>query len=293
MKLTERIDVLDKGYVCLVDHMGTDQTVTNAARVSYNAPKQKTDDETLLKYLMRHGHLTPFEMCAVTFQIKLPIFVARQLIRHRTLKVNEISGRYSKLESEFYVPLDEHVTTQNTNNKQGGTNEPLKLSTCLNPDAFVDTDIQDAADCDDWFSFSAIFEQEQKAFTESYNKMIDSGMRKELARINMPLSQYTQMFVSCDLRNWFNFLKLRLDHHAQYEIRVYAEAVYTIISNLFPLASEAFQDYVLDSVILSGPEIKAFHLLIEDPKADLEKTLPNKRERDEFLSKFIMLGNIK
>lgn len=227
----KRVKVLDKGEVALLNVMGDDRSVVDAARISYGkGTKKVSDDKGLIRYLLRHAHTTPFEMIQIQFYIKAPIFVFRQWHRSRTWSFNEISGRYSEMKDEFYIPDEDKITTQNPDNKQGGTNE-------LAPNALQHKILMKVE-----------AEQTFKNYSEKY---LASGMRKELARINLPLSTYSEMYGSVNLHNLFHFLKLRLDKHAQWEIRVFAEAIYDLIKPVFPLCCEAFEDYKLHTKTLS------------------------------------------
>lgn len=232
------IPCLDKGFVRLIDVMGDDSSIVQAARVSYGAgTKQVNEDRGLIRYLMRHLHTTPFEMVEFKFHVKLPIFVARQWIRHRTANVNEYSGRYSEMKDEFYVPELGQVRAQSTSNKQGREEEAFAPE-----EAMRITDHMRGA-------------QEQQY--ADYLKLLDTGLAREIARINLPVSNYTEWYWKIDLHNLFHFLRLRIDAHAQYEIRVYAEAMAGIVKQIVPFAWEAFEDYMLHSERFTRPELKA------------------------------------
>lgn len=280
------IKVLDKGFVRLVDHLGSDEAIVRAARVSYGKGTRKiSEDETLIRYLMRNQHTSPFEMCEVVFHIKLPIFVMRQMVRHRTANLNEISGRYSVLPDECYIPENDKVTFQNPSNKQGGTSEAVTPVNIKNPQDWWDcVEPEDLIGTWNWQHY---FEEDQKIIRQSYERYVDSGMRRELARINLPVSQYTECYWKMDLRNLFHFLKLRLDSHAQYEIRVYAEAIFEIIKPLFPTSCQAFEDYILNAITLTQRDIKCLSKLIalKDKQYLIDEFFTNKREREEFIEK--------
>lgn len=249
--LDKEFKVLNHGFIRLVDYMGGDESIVQAARVSYGkGTKSVSEDRTLIRYLMRHQHTTPFEMVEFKFHIKLPIFVARQWIRHRTANVNEYSGRYSIMPEEFYVPDESSIKYQSQANKQGRDEEEVP--------AEVRKRVLE------------ILIEEQKSAFNGYQEMLDYNIARELARINLPLSLYTQWYWKIDLHNLFHFLKLRMDKHAQFEIRVYAEKMAEIVKTVVPIAYEAFEDYVLNSITFSKQE-----LLI------LKKYLPNKIEEDE------------
>jgi len=194
----------------------------------------------LIDYLMRHAHTSPFEQVQFTFHAKMPIFIARQIVRHRTAKLNEISGRYSVLKDEFYEPEISRIVKQSTDNKQGSSDELL----------------------DDAESLLQLFKDEQAGIYKNYEKCIESGMAKELARINLPLSVYTEWYFSIDLHNLFHFLKLRLDSHAQYEVRVYAEAKYQLIKDIVPFACESFDRHIIRGRKFSGDELELIKTLV-------------------------------
>ena len=264
------IPVLDRGFVKLVDVMGDDSSIVQSARVSYGkGTKSLSEDEGLIRYLMRHNHTTPFEMVEFKFHCRLPIFVARQWIRHRTASVNELSGRYSEMPDWFYEPAAELCTTQSAQNKQGGTGQSLA----------------DAAE------IASSFVETQSACYRQYENYLTLDMRRELARINLPLSLYTEWYWKIDLHNLFHFLKLRLDQHAQYEIRVFAEAMAEIVKERVPLAWKAFEDYHLHSLRFSRGELKLLGELLQGKKPSIAETIPNKREQREFAEKLVMLGH--
>lgn len=222
--MSDIIKVLDHGHVRLVDHMGSDLSIARNARVSYNAAwragEDKGSDTRLIKYLYRNGHNTPFEAVTFTFDVKAPIFVLRQWIRHRTQSINELSARYKELPEEFYLPESYNITTQSKDNKQMRTED-------INPFADVIQDI--------------ILHQSQSCF-EAYRHMLSLGCPRELARSVLPVNTYSQMFVTVNLHNLLKFLTERLHPHAQYEIRVYAEAILKLIEPIVPVAVEAFKD---------------------------------------------------
>lgn len=227
------IKVLDKGFVSLVDFMGSDQAIVQAARVSYGqGTKSAREDRGLISYLVRHAHTSPLEMVEFKFHMKMPLFVARQIIRHRTAGVNELSARYSVLKDEFYVPDMDRLQKQNQDNKQGSALELVD-----NPEQ-VYTNIQ---------------QQQTQSYTD-YEELLGTGMARELARINLPVSVYTEWYWKMDLHNLFHFLRLRLDKHAQWEVRQYAEAVYQLIQPIVPWACEAFEEYILHGQKLSRLE---------------------------------------
>jgi thymidylate synthase (FAD) len=234
--LDKEFSVLDKGFARLVDYMGGDARVVQSARVSYGAGvKTYREDAALIDYLMRNRHTSPFEQVVLTFHVKLPIFVARQWIRHRTARVNEISGRYSVMKDDYYVPPLEDVALQSQDNKQG-RGEPL--------DKAVAEQVQ------------AAMEEEQKNAHSAYQTLIDQGIARELARVNLPLSLYTEWYWQIDLHNLFHFLELRLDKHAQKEIRLYAEVLFDLTKKVAPISCAAFERRVLKSVVFSADEAR-------------------------------------
>jgi thymidylate synthase (FAD) len=240
--LDKEIKVLDKGFIRLVDYLGDDSRIVQSARVSYGeGTKSYREDKGLIDYLLRNDHTSPFEQVSFTFHIKMPIVVARQWIRHRTAKVNEISGRYSVMKSEFYVPAAEDIALQSDDNKQGRQNEPVS--------AELAKEIQD------------IISAEQERVYETYTKLLDMGLAREIARINLPLSLYTEWYWTMDLHNLFHFLRLRMDAHAQKEIRVYANAIFEIVKKITPMAAEAFEKHLLTGVALSGSELEAVRVM--------------------------------
>lgn len=261
--------VLDHGFVRLVDYMGDDNAIVQAARVSYGAgTKNVSSDRQLIRYLMRHRHTTPFEMCEIKFHVKLPIFVARQWIRHRTANVNEISGRYSEMVDEFYVPELEQIRPQSVINKQGRSE-----------DAFEPIEAE---------QIQGQLSETQRELYSEYKESLDKNLARELARINLPLSLYTEWYWKIDLHNLFHFLHLRLDAHAQYEIRVFAEAMASITKELYPIAYEAFEDYRLNSIGFTGPEIKILQQLLSSKDLTVEQLVElglSKRESSEFVKK--------
>lgn len=228
--------VLDHGLIRVIDYMGDDAAIVQAARVSYGrGTRAVSNDEGLIRYLMRHWHSSPFEMCEVKLHVKLPVFVARQWIRHRTANVNEYSARYSILDREFYVPAPENLAAQSTVNNQGRGavlegEEAQRVLDILREDA-------DRA----YDHYEAMLSQDGQ-----------QGLARELARMNLPASVYTQWYWKTDLHNLFHFLRLRADKHAQYEIRVYAEALAQIVRDWVPLAYAAFEDYRLGGIQLSA-----------------------------------------
>jgi len=231
--------VLDHGFVRVIDYMGDDAAIVQAARVSYGAgTKHVQNDEGLIRYLMRHWHSTPFEMCEVKLHVKLPVFVARQWIRHRTASVNEYSARYSILDREFYIPAPEHLAAQSTVNNQG-RGEVLSGAEAARVLDLLKSDANRAYD-----HYEAMLSQDGQ-----------QGLARELARMNLPANIYTQWYWKVDLHNLFHFLRLRADPHAQYEIRVYADVIAACLNDWVPLAYAAFEDYRMGGVNLSGKAV--------------------------------------
>jgi len=249
--------------VTVKEIMGSDSAIVQAARVSYGkGTKQISQDEALIKYLMRHHHTTPFEMCEIKFHVKLPIFVARQWIRHRTANVNEYSARYSILDNEFYIPKPEQVAKQSDNNKQG-SGEAF--------DSGISKEIMDSLTNDSNLVYS------------HYEKFIEQGLAREIARTNLTLNYYTQFYWKIDLHNLLHFLKLRADKHAQYEIRVYAEVMLDIIKKWVPLAYNAFVEYCLESACISRTGLEIIRKLIKGENVTREESGIGKREWDELM----------
>jgi thymidylate synthase (FAD) len=266
MELLE-INCLDKGFVRLIDRLGDDSSIVQAARVSYGkGTKTVNEDRGLIRYLMRHAHTTPFEMVQFKFHIKAPIFVIRQWHRHRMWSYNEYSGRYSEMKEEFYLPEEKDITKQSNSNKQGGTDKVLENA--------------------DELRGGMANEQEEAYYY--YTQYLEKEMRKELARINLPLATYSEMYASVNLHNLFNFLRLRLDTHAQYEIRIYAQAIASIVKPLVPIAWEAFEDYILNSIKFSKIELENIASYITEGKINDKLT---GRELQEFKDKMQWIKN--
>lgn len=237
------IPVLDHGFVGLVDHMGSDAAIVQAARVSYGAgTKQVQDDRNLIRYLMRHEHTTPFEMCEVKFHIKLPIFVMRQLVRHRTASLNEYSARYSVITDEFYIPEAQNLKPQSQTNKQGRAGELDSITTSHTRD-----DMRQAWD----YTY------------ELYERFIDDfGLARETARQILPVGGYTECYWKANLKNFLHMARLRMDSHAQWEIQEFARAMYALAQPLFPEACQAFEDYQQNAVKFSAQEMSLIQRLI-------------------------------
>lgn len=249
--LDREYPVLDKGFIRLIDYLGGDARIAQAARVSYGAGTRSVrEDAGLIDYLLRHKHSSPFEQVVLTFHIKMPIFVARQWVRHRTARLNEISGRYSIMKDESYLPASEDIALQSTDNRQGRMSTPAPLE--------VRTKIRDTLQT-----------QQESAFRE-YRALIDTHLARELARINLPLSTYTELYWQIDLHNLFHFLKLRCDSHAQKEIRDYAFVLLDICRIVAPLATQSFEKHILNGVNLSGTELEAVRNLLQGKESGLK-----------------------
>ena len=258
--------VLDHGFVRVVDYMGDDSAIVQAARVSYGAgTRHVSNDEGLIRYLMRHWHSTPFEMCEVKLHVKLPVFVARQWIRHRTANVNEYSARYSILDREFYIPAPEHLAAQSTVNNQG-RGAVLEGEEAARVLAMLRADADRAYD-----HYEAMLSQEGQ-----------QGLARELARMNLPANVYTQWYWKVDLHNLFHFLRLRADAHAQYEIRAYAEAICAIVADWVPIAWRAFEDYRLGGATLSKGALDCLRRMLAGETVTPETSGLSRREWDEF-----------
>jgi thymidylate synthase (FAD) len=267
--LDREFKCLNAGFVRLIDYMGGDVSIVQAARVSYGkGTKTLREDRTLIRYLLRHLHTTPFEMIEFKFHVKLPIFVARQWIRHRTANVNELSGRYSIMKDEFYSPARDAIKRQSVRNRQGRADDA------------VPPELQEKV-------LSLLLQDQQQLYAR-YNELLDDNIARELARVNLPLSLYTEWYWKIDLHNLLHFLQLRMDKHAQQEIRVYAEAMAEIVKRVVPITWEAFEDYVLYGERFSRSELK---ILVEqlNVKNIAQENLPlpglEKLEAEEFLEK--------
>lgn len=283
--LGKPINCLDDGHIILMDYMGSDESIVQAARVSYGKGTKKiSEDRGLIDYLLRHHHTTPFEMCEVKFRVRVPMDAWRQWIRHRTASVNEYSTRYSLAIDSAQKTDSKQWRSQAKDNKQGsGDYLPEELGAKL----------------------SEAEAQLQHAARDVYEERVNSGVAREQARKDLPLSTYTEAYWKVDLHNLFNFLRLRMDSHAQYEIRVYANAIAEVIRDLFPMAYEAFEDYILESVQLSGSDKKIMGMIKFFPvdEKKLESTVraffsipPEKkliREAEETIQKFQALGLVQ
>jgi len=273
--LYEAIPVLDHGFIRVIDYMGDDSSIVQSARVSYGkGTKKVSTDEGLIRYLMRHWHSTPFEMCEIKYHVKLPIFIARQWIRHRTANVNEYSARYSILDKEFYIPAKEQLSAQATNNRQGRGN----LITGEQADEVLKILKDDAV---------RTYDNYEKMLNERFDGTIidekKSGLARELARMNLTLNSYTQWYWKTDLLNLMNFLFLRADSHAQYEIRVYAEKMLDTVKKWVPITHAAFLDYRVGAAHLSSKGLKIVKSMINGNKVSFEDSGLSKREWNELM----------
>jgi thymidylate synthase (FAD) len=274
--LYEPVPVLDHGFVRVIDYMGDDAAIVQAARVSYGkGTKKVSEDRGLIRYLMRHRHTTPLEMCEIKYHIKLPIFVARQWIRHRTANVNEYSGRYSILDREFYVPAPAHLAAQSRSNRQGrgAVLEGAEATEVL------DLLRRDAEQAYDHYS-RMLNESESGEILDPERQ----GLARELARMNLPINFYTQWYWKVDLHNLLHFLSLRADPHAQYEIRAYAEAMLETVQRWVPLACEAFEDYVRGGAHLSRQGIEIVRRLLGGEAVTQDSSGLSPREWRELMT---------
>lgn len=271
--LYKPLPVLDHGFVRVVDYMGDDASVVQAARVSYGRGTKKVqEDRGLINYLLRHWHTTPFEMAEIKLHVKLPIFVARQWIRHRMANVNEYSARYSVMDREFYVPSPEHLAAQSSVNRQG------------RGDLLTGQEAQDVL---------AMLREDASRNYDHYVEMLNdpaegsysedrAGLARELARMNLTMNVYTQWYWKTDLHNFMNFLRLRADSHAQYEIRAYAEVMVDLLAKWVPLVHEAFMEHRMGSVQLSATALKAVRRMIAGEKVDQPSSGLSRREWAEL-----------
>ena len=273
--LYEAILVLDYGFIRVVDYMGDDSSIVQSARVSYGkGTKKVSTDEGLIKYLMRHWHTTPFEMCEIKYHVKLPIFIARQWIRHRTANVNEYSARYSILDKEFYLPEKENLSAQSTANRQGRGD----LITGAQAEEVLQILKDDA---------TRTYSNYEKMLNERFDGTIidekKTGLARELARMNLTLNSYTQWYWKTDLLNLLNFLFLRADSHAQYEIRVYAEAMLETVKKWVPMTHSAFLDYRIGAAHLSSKGLKIIRSMLSGKEVKFEDSGLGKREWNELM----------
>ena len=276
--LYEVLPVLDHGFIRVVDYMGDDSSIVQSARVSYGKGTKKiSTDSGLIKYLMRHRHSTPFEMCEIKYHVKLPIFVARQWIRHRTANVNEYSARYSILDKEFYLPEKQNLAAQSKNNRQGRG------------------DLINGKQADDVLK---ILKEDAEKSYKDYETMLNErydgtiinenkkGLARELARMNLTLNTYTQWYWKTDLLNLLNFLSLRADSHAQYEIRAYADVMIETLKRWVPITFDAFMDYRVGGMELSSKGKTVIQKMLKGEKCDLDSSKLSKREWNELMESF-------
>src|SRR5579864_2229688 len=274
--LHEALPVLDHGFVRVVDYMGDDAAIVQAARVSYGrGTRRVSEDRGLINYLMRHRHTTPFEMCEIKYHVKLPIFVARQWIRHRTANINEYSARYSILDNEFYIPAPEHLAAQTTMNRQGRGD-------------LVEGEAARRV-------LHLLREEAERAYA-GYAEMLNEdeggaprdpswpGLARELARMNLSLNFYTQWYWKTDLHNLMNFLSLRADPHAQYEIRVYADAMLETLKRWVPLVYDAFLEYRMHAAAISATGIKVIRRLLAGETVEQKSSGLSPREWRELMA---------
>lgn len=279
--LGKEFKILDHGFIRLIDYMGGDNSIVQAARVSYGkGTKKSNQDRGLIRYLMRHRHTTPFEMCEIKFHVKLPVFIARQWIRHRMANVNEYSARYSILDKEFYVP--EQVAEQSKINNQG------RGSIINGQQGVDDLNIIRNISLDAYDKYTFLLNLDEFGNTLDKNR---KGIARELARMVLPMNYYTQWYWKIDLHNLLHFISLRADSHAQQEIRVYADKIAEIVRLWVPYAYEAFEDYKMNATHLSSEEKKIINQLIKGNKIDRKTISLSDREWSEFLLKFDLNEN--
>ena len=272
--LYKPLKVLDKGFIRVVDYMGNDSSIVQAARVSYGkGTKKKSEDRGLIRYLLRHWHTTPFEMCEIKLHVKLPIFIARQWIRHRTANINEYSARYSILEDEFYIPKVKNLSVQSTNNKQGRGD---KIDEALAKDILKKLK-EDAARC--YNNYTWMLNEES---SDVYDKS-RAGLSRELARINLTLNTYTEWYWKTDLHNFMHFLQLRADSHSQYEIREYGDSLLKILKLWMPITYDAFLSYRHESAQLSKESLLVLKKMIAGKKVSFNSSKLSKREWTELM----------
>lgn len=303
--LGKKFGVLNRGFVRLVDYMGSDAAIVQAARVSYGkGTKHVREDRGLIRYLMRHRHSSPFEMCELKFHVKLPIFIARQWVRHRTASLNEYSARYSEMREEFYIPNEHSPNEHSPNEPSLSEPSPNELSPSEQGSRvlFIEASLGGQSQSNRQGRSSAapmlargdkrketsakMFRRAQSSFAY-YKDLLSAGLSRELARITLPLSTYTEFYWKSNLHNLFHFLALRMDAHAQDEIRLYARVIFDeIVRPLFPIASEAFIDYRLESKLLSRAEIKLLQELLAGSSIERPATGFSEREWSAFVRAF-------
>jgi thymidylate synthase (FAD) len=279
--LYQPLPVLDHGFVRVIDYMGDDAAVVQAARVSYGRGTRKvSEDQGLINYLMRHRHTTPFEMCEIKYHVKLPIFVARQWIRHRTANVNEYSARYSILDNEFYVPAPEHLATQATANRQG-RGQVLEGAAARRVLDLLRNDAERA-----YAGYAELLNEDGSGIPIDPTR---SGLARELARINLSLGFYTQWYWKTDLHNLMHFLSLRADPHAQHEIRAYAEAMLGTLERWVPMTHAAFLEYQMNAALISATGLAVIRRLVAGEAVDPEASGMSRREWRELMA---LLGRL-
>ena len=302
--LYEALPVLDHGFVRVVDYMGDDAAIVQAARVSYGRGTKRTrDDQGLINYLMRNAHTSPFEMCEIKLHVKLPVFVARQWIRHRMANVNEYSARYSVLDREFYVPKGDQLATQSATNNQGrgqtSAGEQLALGSVPEPQTETQqgsrrrttrertAEAQRArATQEETQRVQASMTKDAQRSFDQYDSLLTAGFARELARIGLPLSTYTQWYWKTDLHNLLHFLALRGDAHAQWEIQEYARVILDVVERWVPLTANAFHRYRIGGARLSAEGLSAVKRILageEIDPAELEMSPREWRELKETL----------
>jgi len=274
--LYEVFPALDHGFVRVVDYMGDDQAIVQAARVSYGKGTTRvSEDRGLIRYLMRHRHSTPFEMCEIKLHVKLPMFIARQWIRHRTASINEYSARYSVLDKEFYIPEEKDLAVQSKSNKQG-RGDTLSAKDSEEALFLLKRDAEKSYE-----TYEYLLNENQEGEVLDNNR---DGLSRELARINLTLNTYTQWYWKTNLHNLMNFIFLRADSHAQYEIRVYADIIYKIMESWVPITAEAFKSYRSGSVELSAEALDVIKLMLSGNKVEQKESGLSLREWNELLN---------
>ena len=274
--LYEVFPALDHGFVRVVDYMGDDQAIVQAARVSYGKGTTRvSEDRGLIRYLMRHRHSTPFEMCEIKLHVKLPMFIARQWIRHRTASINEYSARYSVLDKEFYIPEEKDLAVQSKSNKQG-RGDTLSAKDSEEALFLLKRDAEKSYE-----TYEYLLNESQEGEVLDNNR---DGLSRELARINLTLNTYTQWYWKTNLHNLMNFIFLRADSHAQYEIRVYADIIYKIMESWVPITAEAFKSYRSGSVELSAEAMDVIKLMLSGNKVNQKESGLSLREWNELLN---------
>ncbi len=274
--LYEALPVLDHGFVRVIDYMGDDGAIVQAARVSYGrGTRRVSEDRGLINYLMRHRHTTPFEMCEIKYHVKLPIFVARQWIRHRTANVNEYSARYSILDNEFYIPSPEHLAAQSAANRQG-RDQIIEGEAARRVLDLLRDDAERA-----YAGYAELLNEDE---TGTPRDPSWPGLARELARMNLSLNFYTQWYWKTDLHNLLHFLSLRADPHAQYEIRAYAETMLETVKRWVPLAHAAFLEYRLNAATISAIGLAVLRRMLAGEKVDQPSSGLSPREWRELMA---------